>query len=71
VRRLQLTAGYLKLWMRDVFGLQVTEAKRAFEALSQNQADAALTLLIAHGTPMYDRLLARWRDTGSLRDGEA
>jgi hypothetical protein len=65
--------GFLRIWMGEVFGIHLTadEAKRAPEALSQNQADAALTLLIAHGTPMYDRLLARWRDTGSLRDGEA
>ncbi len=68
VKRLRLTGGYLKIWMYEVFGLRVTDPKRSFEALSQVQADAALTLLIAHGTEMYGRLLGRWRETGSLAD---
>lgn len=66
VRRLQLTAGYLKLWMRDVFGLTITDAKRAFEALSRAQADNAYLLLNVHGKPLYEKLLADLREKGDL-----
>jgi hypothetical protein len=65
-KRLQWKAGFIKMWIAEVFGVQVHDARRAPEALSQKQAEAAHLLLNVHGTPLYDTLLKQWKETGEL-----
>jgi hypothetical protein len=67
VKRLRWTSGYLKLWIAETFGVQVADARRAFEALSGRQCDAAYALMTYHGKgAIYDQVKARLRAEGSI-----
>lgn len=66
LKKLQWKAGYIKMWFASTFGIALTDVRRAPEALSQRQADACYYLLKAHGTPLYDTLLADERAKGNI-----
>lgn len=65
-KRLAFKGGYIKMWIAQTFGLQVADARRAPEVFSQRQADAAFTLLLAHGTALYDKVYAELKGKGDV-----
>ena len=65
-KRLQFKNGYIKLWAAQTFGLVVTDVRRVLEAFSQRQADAAFTLLLAHGTDNYRKIRQELAATGAV-----
>lgn len=66
LKRLAWKAGYIKIWFASTFGIQLDDVRRAPEALSQRQADTCYYLMLAHGKPMYDALLADEKAKGNL-----
>lgn len=58
--------GYVRLWFGQLFGPAFASASDPLEGLTQQQADAAYFLLLAHGKPLYDKLLADERAKGNV-----
>jgi hypothetical protein len=52
------------VWFGQLFGRLFAAADNPVEALTQMQADAALTLVMAHGTKHYEALIAEERAKG-------
>lgn len=65
IKALAWKRGYVRQWFHGLFGfgLQIADP---LEALTQRQADAAYFLLLAHGKPLYERLLADERAKGNV-----
>jgi hypothetical protein len=65
VRELKWTRGYMRLWFKGLFGPIYGEGD-PLEKLTQRQADTAYFLVLAHGKPLYDKLLADEKAKGNV-----
>jgi hypothetical protein len=63
IRQKKWTLKYCRLWFAGLFGTIFNDGD-PLEKLSQQQADAAFTLLLAHGTGAYEKLVAEERARG-------
>lgn len=66
IRKRKWTKAYVRVWFGQLFGREFAAAENPVEALSQQQADAAFTLVLAHGTGNYEKLLAEEREKGMV-----
>jgi hypothetical protein len=64
IRKRKWTKAYVRVWFGQLFGRLFAAADNPVEALTQMQADAALTLVMAHGTKHYEALIAEERAKG-------
>jgi len=65
IREKKWMKNYVRLWFAGLFGDEF-KCPDPLEALTQRQADAAYFLLLAHGKPMYEKLLADERAKGNV-----
>lgn len=65
LKELTWKRGQVRLWFNEHFGITAQDPVRILGALSEQQANAAFTLLSAHGTGAYAALLAGLKAKGA------
>jgi hypothetical protein len=59
--------GFMRDWFNAHFGILRENAMGTLNALTAQQADDAYLLLVSHGKPNYDKVLAELRAKGSVK----
>jgi hypothetical protein len=65
IRKLAWKLGYVRMWFAGLFGPLFSQGD-PMEKLTQRQADTAYYLVLAHGKPLYDKLLADEKAKGNV-----